>query len=121
VREDLELGITVLQGLTGRRPRLFRPPVGQTNPIIARVIDVLELVVVGWTIGGRDGLAHARSNDVATRVRRNLRDGAIVLLHDAPERGDREPASLRALPAILDAIAHERLEVVPLSRWFDWK
>jgi hypothetical protein len=50
-------------------------------------------------------------------VRRSLADRAIVCLHDAPERGDREPAAVRALPAILDAIAAERLEVVPLARW----
>jgi peptidoglycan/xylan/chitin deacetylase (PgdA/CDA1 family) len=119
VREDLERGIAVLEKLTGARPLLFRPPIGHTNPIIARVTDALDLVTVGWTIGGRDGVASARPEDVVTRVRRDLRDGAIVLLHDAPERGDREPAAVRALPAILDAIAAERLELVPLARWVD--
>jgi hypothetical protein len=98
---------------------LFRPPIGHTNPIIARVADALDLTVVGWTIGGRDGIASARPRDVIARVRRDLRDGAIVLLHDSPERGDREPAALRALPAILDAIAAGGLEVVPLARWID--
>ena len=84
---------------------------------LGRAADALGLVVVGWTIGGRDGLARARPEDVVARVRRDLRDGAIVLLHDAPEHGEREPAAIRALPAILDAIAAERLDVVPLSAW----
>ena len=57
--------------------------------------------------------------DVVTRVRRDLRDGAIVALHDAPERGDREPAAVKALPAILDALDAERLDVVPLAPWID--
>lgn len=119
VRDDLERGIAALEKITGERPLLFRPPIGHTNPTIARVVDALDLTVVGWTASGRDGVASARANDVAARVRRDLRDGAIVLLHDAPERGDREPAAVRALPSILDAVAAERLSVVPLTPWVD--
>ncbi len=104
---------------SGRRPRLFRPPIGHTNPTIARVAEGLGLVVVGWTLGGRDGIARARPRDVADRVRRDLRDGAIVLLHDAPERGDREPAAIAALPAILEAMAAERLDAVPVATWVE--
>jgi peptidoglycan/xylan/chitin deacetylase (PgdA/CDA1 family) len=119
VRQDLERGMAAVQKATGRRPALFRPPIGHTNPIVARIADDLDLTVVGWTIAGRDGVAWARPSDVAARVRRELRDGAIVLLHDAPERGDREPAAVRALPAILDAIAARGLEIVPLAGWID--
>src|SRR5579859_424628 len=117
VRDDLERRVAVLEKLTGERPVAFRPPIGHTNPIIARVADALDLVVVGWTIAGRDGVASARVDDVVTRVRRDLRDGAIIVLHDAPERGDREPAAVKALPAILAAIRNERLDVVPLEPW----
>jgi peptidoglycan/xylan/chitin deacetylase (PgdA/CDA1 family) len=119
VREDLERGIDALEKLTGTRPFLFRPPIGHTNPVIARVADKLDLTVVGWSVSGRDGVASARVEDVVARVRRELRDRAIVLLHDSPEKGDREPAAVRALPQILDAIAAERLEVVPLAPWVD--
>jgi hypothetical protein len=83
------------------------------------VAEALGLVVVGWTIGGRDGVARARPKDVVAQIRRNLRDGTIVALHDAAEEGEREPAAVRALPAILDAIGAERLEVVPLGKWLD--
>lgn len=119
VSEDLERAIRAIESIVGRRPSTFRPPVGRTNPLIARAADALELTIVGWTISGRDGSASARPADVTARVRRDLRDGAIVALHDAPERGEREPAAIRALPAILDAIAAERLDVVPLARFLD--
>jgi peptidoglycan/xylan/chitin deacetylase (PgdA/CDA1 family) len=119
VRDDLERGIAALRRVTGRRPELFRPPIGHTNPIVARIANDLDLTVVGWTIAGRDGVSWARPSDVAARVRRNLRDGAIVLLHDAPERGDREPAAVRALPEILAAISARGLQVVPLAPWVD--
>ncbi|MGO9837653.1 MAG: polysaccharide deacetylase family protein [Polyangiaceae bacterium] len=119
VRADLEQGIAALEKIIGHRPVMFRPPVGHTNPVIARVADSLDLVPVGWTIAGHDGVARAQAGKVARRIRRDLRDGVIVLLHDAPERGDREPAAVEALPAILDAIFAERLEVVPVSRWIE--
>ena len=117
VRDDLERGMAAIEKVTGQRPLLFRPPIGHTNPVIARVAEDLGLTVVGWTVAGRDGVARARFEDVVARVRRDLRDRVIVVLHDAPERGDREPAAVRALPAILDAIAAERLDVVPVADW----
>jgi peptidoglycan-N-acetylglucosamine deacetylase len=119
VRDDLERGIQALERLTGSRPVLFRPPSGHTNPVIGRVVDGLDLTVVGWSVSGHDGIASAHAADVVARVRRDLRDGAIVLLHDSPEKGDREPAAVKALPAILDAIAAEHLDVVPLAPWVD--
>ncbi len=117
VRADLERAVAVLEEIAGHRPLLFRPPIGHTNPVIARVADALDLTVVGWSIGGRDGLSGVRPADVVARVRRDLRDGAIILLHDAPEHGDREPAALRALPAILDAIGAAGLEIARVQQW----
>lgn len=117
VRADLERGIAVLADITGRRPELFRPPIGHTNPGIVRVVDELDLAIVGWSVSGRDGLPGAVPAKVTARVRGSLKDGAIVVLHDAPERGDYEPAGVRALPAILEAIGDLRLEVVPLDPW----
>ncbi len=98
----------------GERPTLFRPPIGHTNPIIARVVDELELDVVGWTAGARDGLAGTTKEDVLARLVPHARDGAILLLHDAPEVGSREPAGVAALPELLDKLHAERIPVVPL-------
>jgi peptidoglycan/xylan/chitin deacetylase (PgdA/CDA1 family) len=119
VARDLRRGIEVLERVTGARPVLFRPPVGHTNPVISRVADKLDLLVVGWTVSGRDGTGWATPAGVAARVRRGVRDGVIVLLHDAAERGTHEPAGPRALPRILDAIVAERLAVVPLAEWLE--
>jgi peptidoglycan/xylan/chitin deacetylase (PgdA/CDA1 family) len=117
IRRDLERGMASIERAAGQRPVLFRPPFGHTSPAIARAVDDLDLVVVAWSVAGLDDRATARPVTVAARVRRGLRDGAIVLLHDAPESGDREPASLRALPEILDAAHAARLDIVPLSQF----
>ena len=117
VRADLERGLAAIERVAGARPTLFRPPIGHTNPIIARVADALDLTVIGWSVSGRDGLRGANPAVVTARVRGAAEDGAIVLLHDAAERGDHEPAGPRALPDILRAIDAANLRVVPLATW----
>jgi peptidoglycan-N-acetylglucosamine deacetylase len=116
VRADLERAIATVTEATGERPRHYRPAVGQTNPRIARAAEELGLVIVGWSVRGRDGI-RTDPAEVTGRVVRGLADGAIVLLHDAAERDDREPAAPRALPAILDAMRARGLAGVRLDVW----
>jgi peptidoglycan/xylan/chitin deacetylase (PgdA/CDA1 family) len=118
VKSDLERGLAAIERVTGVRPSIFRPPIGHTNPVIARVADAMDLAIVGWSVSGRDGV-RADPARVAARVRGGLRDGAIVLLHDAAERGDREPAAVRALPEILRAIDAQNLRVAPLASFLE--
>jgi peptidoglycan/xylan/chitin deacetylase (PgdA/CDA1 family) len=119
IRKDLERGIEALKLVTGERPELFRPPIGHTNPSIVRIADELDLTVVGWSVSANDGIARANADGVLARVRRGLRDGAIVLLHDAAERGGRVPAGVLALPRVLEAVHRAQLPVVPLSSFLD--
>lgn len=118
VRDDLERAIAAVVAVTGERPRWLRPPVGQTNPTIARVADELDLRIVGWSARGLDGVATTPEKVVA-RVVPRLRDGAIVLLHDAAERGGRVPSGVAALGTILDALAARNLETVALDALVD--
>jgi len=117
VRRDLNRAIVVLEKILGRTPDLWRPPIGHTNPTIARVIDQLELVTVGWSVGARDGIKAAKPAAVLARVSRGLEDGAIVLLHDASERGTHKPAGVIALREILARIKDRNLPVTPLRAW----
>lgn len=119
VKDDLERAIKTLEKITTQTPTLFRPPIGHTNPTIARIADQLDLTMIGWSIGARDGLAGTKPSEVVKRIDRGLADGAIVLLHDAPERGTRRPAGVTALPEILERIAKKNLRVVPLASFLD--
>jgi peptidoglycan-N-acetylglucosamine deacetylase len=116
VRADLTRAVEFLATTTGQRPRLYRPAVGQTNPRIARVARDLGLTIVGWSVRGRDGI-RTDARRVVERVVPRLRDGAIVLLHDAAERDDHEPAARAALPRILAAMRERGLEPVRLDAW----
>lgn len=119
IEQDLRRAVEALARITGERPTLIRPPIGHTSPPMARVIRALDLEVIGWSARGLDGLAGARPERVAARVIPGLRDGAIVLLHDAAERDDHTPASLAALPRILAAMHARNLAGVRVDAWLE--
>ena len=68
---------------------------------------------------GYDGVRGARADKVAARIASRVRPGAIIAMHDSAESGDREPASVQALPRVLDAISERKLEMVTVSELFE--
>lgn len=57
-----------------------------------------------------------RSPDaVLERVARTLSDGAIIMLHDAAEHDDYEPAAVRALPRLVALLDERGLTSVGLD------
>jgi len=119
VRRDLERAMRVLEKVTNTRPTLFRPPIGHTNPTIARIAEQLDLTVIGWSIAAYDGLPGASPSKVVSRVTRRLDDGDIVLLHDAAERDDYEPAGPKALSDILLLARDKNLRIARLTDWLE--
>jgi peptidoglycan/xylan/chitin deacetylase (PgdA/CDA1 family) len=117
VRRDLERAVRALEKVTKQRPVLFRPPVGHTNPTIARIAEQLDLTMVGWSVAGFDGIAGATPSKVAARITKDLDDGDIVLLHDAAERDDHEPTIAKALPQILAVAKDKNLRIARLGDW----
>jgi hypothetical protein len=59
------------------------------------------MLVIGWSTRGLDGMRSQTPDAVVARIAGSLTDGDIVMLHDAAERDDYEPASVRALPELL--------------------
>lgn len=112
VRDDLGTSVRVLERLLGAPPTMFRPPYGVLNPRIARAADELDLDIVCWDVRGLDGIARTSADDLVARVIPGLRDGSIVCLHDAAERGNRVPVAPAALPRILAAARDKQLALV---------
>jgi peptidoglycan-N-acetylglucosamine deacetylase len=117
VKEDLLRGLDVIEKITGERTLLFRPPIGHTNPIIARVVEELDLIVIGWSVSARDGTSGATKEGILRRLKKGIDHGSILLMHDASERSDFEPMGPDALPELLTMIKDEGIEIVPLENW----
>ncbi len=102
---------------TGSEPQWYRPPYGILTG--GRWLAALRagLRPVLWSAWGRDWSADATPRSVLATVRRDLRGGATVLLHDS----DRAAApgcwraTLAALPALVAECRVNGLEVGPLA------
>jgi peptidoglycan/xylan/chitin deacetylase (PgdA/CDA1 family) len=117
VRDELVRAQDAVEQAAGVRPRWFRPPIGHTSPGTVRGAQLSGVTLVGWSARGYDGVRGRRPESVVRAVAKSLGDGAIVLLHDAAERDDFEPASLNALPELLNLLDSRALSSVTLDSW----
>ena len=103
IRAQLERAHAAIESVTGRAPRAFRAPHGYRSPFLISIILDMRYTVFGWTFGVFD-TARPGAEEIRRRVRKRLRSGAIVLLHDGdgydPE-GDRMQTA-EALPGIIE-------------------
>lgn len=100
MKADLLLCQEQLEEVTKQKVSLFRPPYGVTNPTIAKAVNELGYRTIGWNIRTLDtqSLSHDK---IIKRIRRRLRPGAVLLLHD------RMPESDILLKRILDELGRK--------------
>jgi cellulose synthase/poly-beta-1,6-N-acetylglucosamine synthase-like glycosyltransferase/peptidoglycan/xylan/chitin deacetylase (PgdA/CDA1 family) len=127
----LELNATqrLVEALTGRSMRLFRPPFfGDAEPTTPSEIAPVKLAqALGYvTVGLRvdpDDWQGPSADLIVQRILDRMADtnpetrGQIVLLHDAG--GDRSH-TVAALPRVIDALRAKSLEIVPVSALAGW-
>ena len=108
IREELERTHELIVDATARDPRSFRAPHGYRNPFVAPAARRLAYTVFGWTFGVWDSDPRVGAEEIRARVRRKLKPGAIVLLHDGDgydPTGDRRRTAAALAGIIEDARA----------------
>ena len=115
VHDELVRAARAVEDATGVRPRFFRPPLGHTSVTTTLGVRRAEMILVGWSARGLDGIREQTPEAVVARVARRVTDGTIVMLHDASEHDDFEPASVRALPELLRLLDDRELTSVGLD------
>lgn len=97
IRAELEKTQLAIERITGKKPRLMRPPQGRTDDTVSGICAELGLSQILWSATAKD----YSTNDSALIRKRILdqagRDG-IILLHDI-YRG-----TVPAVPGIIDAL-----------------
>jgi peptidoglycan/xylan/chitin deacetylase (PgdA/CDA1 family) len=115
---DLDRGAEVVAAATGTAPALHRPPYGIYSWTALSAVRSRGLAPVLWSRWGRDWRRRATPASIAAKVAGELRDGDVLLLHDADDYS--APGSWRAtaaaLPRVLEAIAAAGLRVAPIAR-----
>ncbi len=107
IADEIDRTQDALQRISGRRPRLFRPPFGVKWFSMWPLLRERGLTMVMWNDRGYDG-GELDAAGIAKVTLDQLSPGAIVLLHDGfethePVEVDRS-ATVRALPAIIAGV-----------------
>lgn len=105
IRDELTLANEVLQSITGKGVRYFRPPGGRSSPLVLKVAQELGLTVVFWTDDPAD-FDNLGTGTLEARMLSRLRPGGIVLLHDNVLQ------SIQALPGFLEEAQRRGIRLV---------
>jgi peptidoglycan/xylan/chitin deacetylase (PgdA/CDA1 family) len=95
-------------------PRWFRPPVGILSPRVVEAAKLAGVTLVGWSKNARDGVA-ATVEAATRRLLPAVKPGAILVLHDSSERGDRTPIAPLVLEKMLKEMNDRGLRSVTLD------
>lgn len=108
IRADLARANAAIKDTTGLQPKLFRPPYGVTNPMLARAVRKGKFIAIGWSIRSFDTVIKDEDK-LFERITKKIEAGDIFLFHDTAA------ATVKILPALIkqlrrDGFAIKRLD-----------
>lgn len=116
IAAEIDLTQDAIEKVTGVRPAYFRPPHGVRWFPLWSVLRERGMTMVLWNTYPQEGASPAR--DIEARALARLRPGAIILLHDGkdnlPEGRNLRPATVEALPRIIDGVRRAGYRFAPL-------
>ncbi len=113
ISRDITLCSEALSSITGKRIRLFRPPEGVCSNAIKTVCGDNDMMIVLWSIDTRDW-AHTPVDVMCENVRKNVKDGSIILMHDFIGKNSPTPTALRRIVPMLLELGYELVTVSQL-------
>ncbi len=78
---DIKLCDEEIQRVCGKKPQLFRPPYGVTNPMVARAIKLGNYTGIGWSLRSYDTNAK-EAEGLLNKILSNIKNGDVILLHE---------------------------------------
>ena len=97
-----------IEGITGKRPILFRPPYGDYNNEVVDVSEETKMHCIQWDVDSLDW-KDPTPDEMVKRIKNKIKPGSIILMHNGAKN------TPEALPKILDAIVEEGYSIVPIS------
>lgn len=118
IKRELQMSAAAIAAITGRPPRLYRPPWGLFNLYSLFLRRLHRQEVVLWSFMSWDWGRRATTETIARKVLSRVKDGAILIFHDSDDtpgtaKGAPEKM-LGALPIILSELKKRNLEITPL-------
>jgi peptidoglycan-N-acetylglucosamine deacetylase len=111
LRRELARTQDVMQKLTGRSAKLFRPPYGEVDDRIVRVARAIGLTTVQFDLPSGDPDTSATAARLVEYVTRKARRGSIIVMHI----NGRGWHTAEALPRLIENIRKKGWEFVTVS------
>lgn len=111
---EIEQTDALIESVLGKKPILFRPPYGVTNPSIRRALAVTKHKTIGWNIRSLDG-GTKNEKFIFDRIIKRIKPGGIVLLHDTSIQ------TVNVLEQLLSFLQKNNYSVVPLEELLNIK
>ena len=108
IREELKGTGELIAGLTGVRPKLFRPPGGLCSETVMEEAAQEGLSAILWSVDPEDWSTHD-AGAVVRRVQKKARDGDILLMHDL------RPSSVTAALRLIDQMTAQGYQFCTVS------
>jgi peptidoglycan/xylan/chitin deacetylase (PgdA/CDA1 family) len=109
MKADLQAADEAILAVSGRRPKLFRPPYGVTNPTVKKVIMEGGYIPVGWNVRSMDTV-NKDEQKLLRKVVSRIKPGAIFLFHDT------SPVTLSIIPQFIKQVKDNGYQIVPLDK-----
>ena len=113
MKSDIEKTTGLIFETIGKKPKLFRPPYGVTNPALKKAIKALNFHTIGWSIRSLDTVNKVEKT--FNRVKKKLSSGDIILFHDNREH------IVDVLKLLLEYVKKENYEIVALDELLNIK
>lgn len=110
VRRDIQLSLSAIEKITGKRPIYLRPPESAFNKNILKTAQSMGQQVILWSQSPGDE-ENPGYKVIASRVLKQAEPGAIIQLHGS----DSAKETFRALPLIIESLKNEGYTFVTLT------
>jgi peptidoglycan/xylan/chitin deacetylase (PgdA/CDA1 family) len=109
---------SILTGIAGYTPRLFRPPYGNMNESQIQWLASQHFYIINWNVDSLDweGL---NAKQVISNVLGHVGPGSVILQHGAGGHGEDLSGTIQALPGIIENLQSKNIQLVTIPELFD--
>ncbi|MER3446013.1 MAG: hypothetical protein C4291_03880 [Candidatus Dadabacteria bacterium] len=104
----------IITDILGKDSRFFRPPHGLASPFFLKRLKRLGFKIVPFDVVAYDWKRSTTAERIIWRVKRSVKDGSIIVLHDGDEiRENAERMEVvKALPGVIESLSDLGFEFV---------
>ena len=111
VLREMKRTQAIIQKITGKTPRWFRPPYGEVDERVARIAKQAGLTTIQYDIASGDPDESLTAERIARNVLRHAQGGSIIVFH----MNTRGVHTAEALPMIIKGLREKGFKLVTVG------